>query len=95
MIDESFLLREIEMDKQNLQQLLNRLPLSESKGEYRSTQAAMKILVKEIHNTRVLLENKIWYAEETVVLPLFECEPSPIQGLEKYKEIDSFFGSIE
>jgi len=86
---------QIECDKHNIQELINRLPYAETKGEYRSIAAAIKILVKEIHNQKVLMENKIWYAEEMVRLPLFECEPSPVDIKEHYKELSSFFGDLD
>ena len=89
------LLNQIDCDKHNIQVLIDKLPEAESKGEYRSIGAAVKVLVKEIHNARVLIENKVWYAEETVVLPLFECEPSPISIKEHYSELDSFFGELD
>jgi len=92
---QKYLLDSIEADKHNLQQMMNRLPKSESKGEYRGTAAAMKILVKEIHNQRVLLEDKIWHSEETVRIPLFVVEPTPLEGLEAFKAMDSFFGNIK
>ena len=94
-MSEKYLLDSIECDKHNIQQLLDRLPGAVTKGEYRSIVANIKILVKEIHNTKVLLDHKVWYADEKVKLPLFEVEPSPLEGLEKYKNIDSFFGSLE
>ena len=93
-MNEAFLLKEIECDKANIQTLINRLPYSESKGEYRSTTAAIKIGVKEIHNTKVLLEHQIFYADQKVRLPLFECTASPVSVLEQYEEMDSFFGDI-
>lgn len=89
------LLDQIACDVYNIQVLLNRLPHAESKGEYRSIGATIKVIVKEIHNARVLVENKVWYAEETVVLPLFHAEPSPVSIKEHYKELDSYFGELE
>lgn len=89
------LLNQVEYDKHNVQVLIDRLPHAETKSENRSIGAAIKVLVKEIHNARVLIENKVWYAEETVVLPLFECQPSPISIKDHYSELDSFFGELD
>ncbi len=94
MIDEHFILEQIKFDKMNIQTMMDRLPHSESKGEYRGIAAAMKILQKEIHNNKVLLEHKVWAADRMVKLPLFEVEPSPLEYLDEFEEMDSFFGDL-
>jgi len=91
---EHHLLREIEADQTNLQSMLDCLKLSESKGEYRRIASIMKETVKEIHNTKCLVEVRLFDSQETVRLPLFEVEPSPVTGLAQYKEMDSFFGGL-
>ena len=85
---------QIEADKHNLQQMVNLLPGAESKGKYRSIVASIKIVVKEIHNAKCLIEEKLFDEPEKVRLPLFEVEPSPVTILEEYKELSSFFGDL-
>ena len=58
MINEHFLLEEIKTDRWNIQQLVNRIPFATSLGEKRSIEANIKVCVKQIHNTKILLENK-------------------------------------
>ena len=88
------ILKEIEADHHNLQEMLNLFKYSESKGEWRGISAAVKILVKTIHNQKCEAEEKLWHADETVRLPLFEVEPTPLEGLEEFKNMNSFFGEL-
>lgn len=87
--------KQIEADQHNLQEMVNLLPGAESKGEYRSIAATIKVLVKEIHNQKVEIENKMFHKEPKVQIPLFEVEPSPITILEEYQDMSSFFGKFD
>jgi len=87
--------KQIEADKHNLQQMVDLLPGAESKGEYRSIAASIKILVKEIHNMKVEIEDKMFHKEPKIQIPLFEVEPSPVTILEEYQDMSSFFGKFE
>ena len=92
---EEFLLKEIECDRYNIQSLIDRMPLATSKGEYRSIVANIKILVKTIHNTKCSIDDKMFYKVDKVMVPLFEVRASPLNIIDEYKEMDSFFGDIE
>jgi len=90
-----FLTIQMEMDMHNIQELLNRIPSSKSKGEKRSLEANIKVLVKEIHNSKVLIEGRMFDNQQKVSLPLFECEPTKLAPVEEYQNIDSFFGELD
>jgi len=85
---------QIEADQHNLQEMINLLPGAESKGEYRSISATIKVLVKEVHNQRVLIEEKMFDSKDKVQIPLFEVDPSPVTTLEEYQDMSSFFGKF-
>ncbi len=95
MLNKQMLMDGIECDKHNIQQLMDRMQDVKWKGEYRSLGANIKVLVKEIHNAKVLLEHKIWYSDRVVKLPLFDVEPSPVEIIDEYADMDSFFGELE
>jgi len=88
------ILTQIECDLENIQEMVNMLPFAESKGDYRSIVATIKVLKKEIWNQKCSCEDKLFQSKEKVKIPLFECEPSPLCLLEEYKNMDSFFGDI-
>jgi len=98
MVDEKHLLDTIKTDQHNLQQMLNLLNDCDSKGRWRSISASIKTLVKEIHNTKVLLDDKVWDSKKKISFPLFECEPTPLDGLEAFERefegMNSFFGEL-
>jgi len=86
---------QIECDLHNIQEMVNLMPNAESKGEYRSIGASIKILVKEIHNQKCLIEDKMFDSKDKVEIPLFEAEPSPVTILEEYQDMSSFFGKLD
>ena len=86
---------QIECDLHNIQEMINLLPNAKSKGEYRSIGAAVKILVKEIHNQKCLIEDKMFDSKDKVKIPLFEVEPSKIDIITEYSEMSSFFGKLD
>lgn len=85
---------QIEADKHNIQEMVNLIPLCTTKGEERTLKAVIKNLVKEVHNQKCLIDEKMFECQGKLNIPLFEIEPSPLQAIEIYKEMDSFFGKI-
>ena len=74
--------------------MVNLIPLCNTKGETRTLKAVIKVLVKEVHNQKVLIEEKIFGVKPRVDLPLFIVDPSPIEPVEFFSELDSFFGEL-
>ncbi len=85
---------QIESDKHNIQEMINLIPLCTTKGEERTLRGVIKVLVKEVHNQKCLIEEKIFGSPPRLELPLFIVEPSPIEPIEYYGELDSFFGEL-
>ena len=95
MTDIQFIAKEIECDKENIQTLIDMLGnRTLTKGNRRSIEALIKRNVKNIHNQKCLIDEKMFETQAKLNIPLFEVEPSPLKAIEIYKEIDSFFGKI-
>lgn len=86
---------QIECDLHNIQQMVELLPLCVTKSERRTLESVIKVLVKEIHNQRCEIEQKMFCNIDKIAIPLFEVEPSPIDIKEQYKEMTSFFGELD
>ena len=85
---------QIEADKHNIQEMINLIPLCTTKGEERTLKAVIKNLVKEIHTQKCLIDEKLFLSNPKLHIPLFEVTPSPLEAIEIYKEMDSFFGDL-
>jgi hypothetical protein len=92
---EEFLLKQIEYDKHNIQQMINMLPYCETKGSYRSIAAIIKETMKSIRDSKCLLDSIIWDEKIKNRPQLFEIEPSPVDIEEHYANMHSFFGELE
>lgn len=88
----NIILDQIKCDKENIQMLVDMLKTSESKGEYRSIKAQIKVLVREIKQQKSMLMDKVYDSHYKHNLPLFEVE-LPEQVID-YSEMSSFFGEI-
>ena len=91
--DIEFLLNEIQCSKDNIQQMVNLLPHSESKGEYRKISAIIKDTVKGIHYSKCIIDENLFPNREPTCSQLFECEPSEIEH--DFGDMDSYFGSLD
>ena len=94
MLNSKIIIDQIKCDIHNIQELVNLLPNSESKGEYRSLGANIKILVKEVKQQKALLTAKIYHKQPKNYLPLFEIELPELE-LCDLEDINSFFGIID
>ena len=88
-----FLLDEIQCDKENIQQMVNLLPLSDTKGEYRKISAIIKDTVKGIHCTKCIIDDNLFPNTEIKCSQLFECQPSEIEH--NFEDMDSYFGNLD
>ena len=89
------ILKQIEADKYNLQVMIDLMPLCTTKGERRSLDATVKKLVKEIHNQKVLIDEKLFGFPPRVAIPLFEVEPSVQEAIDIYRDMDSYLGNLD
>jgi len=89
------ILQSIDCDKHNIQVMIDLIPLCTTKSEERTLKAVIKTLVKEIHNSKCLIDEKMFDSQEKVQIPLFEVEASPVTILEEYQDMSSFFGKLE
>ena len=91
------ILRQIECDKHNIQELINMLPNADSKGKYRSIVANIKILVKEIKYQKLLLSDKLYEKPKKLNIPLFEVNHSEIDfnDFHNMSNLSSFFGNLD
>ena len=94
MLNSKMIIDQVRCDMHNIQELINMLPYTESKGDYRSIGANIKILVKEIKQQKALLNHKIYYKQPKNYLPLFEIELPELE-LCDLEDINSFFGIID
>jgi len=90
-----FLGKEIQIDIENIQEMINLIPLCKSKGEKRSLEAVIKLSVKNVHNQKCLIDEKMFNSRDKVQIPLFEVEPSQLTILEEYQDMGSFFSNID
>jgi len=89
----NIILEQIKADSHNIQEIINLIPFAESKGEYRSLIATIKILHKEIIKQKSLLTNKLYNSPKKYSIPLFEVDiPEPEID---YSGLNSFFGNID
>lgn len=88
-------LKEISCDKHNIQQMINLIPLCDTKGERRTLIGGIKTLVKTIHNQKVLIDEKLFVVKPKVSIPLFEVEPSKREDIEIYRDLNSFLGNLD
>ena len=95
MTDTKFLLKEIEYDKHNIQQMVNLLKEADSKGHYRSISATIKETVKSIKNSKMLIDEEMWEDPVKNTPRLFEVTPTSIDHKKYFRNISSFFGKIE
>lgn len=75
--------------------MINLIPLCTTKGEERTLKAVIKLIVKEIHNQKCLIDEKLFDAPKKVALPLFDVEPSPVDIVTEYGNMHSYFGSLD
>ena len=88
-------LKQIKADKHNIQQMIDRMPLCETKGELRTLMAVINLLVKEVHNQKVIVDDKMFSSTDSVAIPLFEVEPSPVSDFEAYRDMSSYLGNLD
>ena len=95
MTKEEFLVKQIECDKYNIQQMLNLLPCCETKGEYRKIASTIRSIIRDIRNSKLLIDENLFQSPVKNKPQLFEVEPSPVDLEEHYAEMHSFFGDLE
>jgi hypothetical protein len=95
MTKEEFLLKQIEYDKYNIQQMIDLLPCCETKGSYRSISATIKETMKDIRNSKLLIDENLFQSPVKNKPQLFEVEPSPVDLELHYANMHSFFGDLE
>ena len=95
MTKEEFLLKQIECDNHNIQEMINLLPCCETKGNYRKISAVIKETVKDVRNSKCLIDESLFQSPIKNIPQLFEVEPSPVNLEEHYSEMSSFFGELE
>ena len=90
-----FLLKEIECNEHNIQQMVNALKYAESKGEYRTICAIIKDTVKTTRNSKYLMDEYFYDNPIKNTPRLFEVQASPIDHQEHFQSMDSFFGGLD
>jgi hypothetical protein len=95
MTKEEFLLKQIEYDKHNIQQMIDLLPYCETKSEYRKIVSTIRITMRDIRNSKLLIDENLFQSPVKNKPQLFEVEPSPVDLEEHYAEMHSFFGDLE
>jgi uncharacterized protein (UPF0276 family) len=95
MTKEEFLLKQIECDKHNIQQMIDLLPCCETKSSYRNIASTIKETMKDIRNSKLLIDENLFKSPIKNQPKLFEVKPSPVDLEEHYAKMHSFFGDLE
>jgi hypothetical protein len=90
-----FLLNQIQCDKENIQTMINMLPLCKTKGEYKTITSVINTTLKSIKDSKYLIDNYLWENPIKNTPKLFEVEPTPLDHSEQFKTMNSFFGKLE